>query len=138
MGVFGLMKDQLRVHEAGYNTRLNINDMFEFIDDLDPSNRDGKIDCSNLRRLADVLGDSITDAEIEVMVNGADRDKKGYVSSEDFYELMVSTAKKLDEATQEEVEASAGKVDDRARRQSMFRGRSKAFSVTALMAKNFD
>lgn len=131
---FGLMKDQLRVHEPGYNTRLNINDMFEFIDDLDPSNRDGKIDSSNLRRLANVLGDSITDAEIEVMIKGADRDGKGYVSSEDFYELMVTTAKKLDEATQEDVDA-AGKVDERARRQSVLRTRSKAFSVSALVSK---
>merc|ERR1712048_1504841 len=93
----GLMKGTLALHKAEYNTRQNICDIYDFMDDLDPTNRDGKIDCSNLRRLANVLGDNITDAEIEVMVKGADRDGKGYVSSEDFYELMVSVARKIED-----------------------------------------
>merc|ERR1712048_711632 len=64
----------------------------------DPEQRDAKIETSNLRRVANVLGDSITDVELEAMIAGADKDGKGYVSCEDYYELMVGIARKMEES----------------------------------------
>merc|ERR1712048_995159 len=64
----------------------------------DPEQRDAKIETSNLRRVAIVLGDNITDVELEAMIAGADKEGKGYVSCEDYYELMVGIARKMEES----------------------------------------
>merc|ERR1712061_880454 len=82
-------------YKPGGTSRHSCAEVFDFMDELDPSKRDAKIELSNLRRIADVLGDCITDQELEVMIKGADRDGKGYVSCEDLYELMVSIAQTL-------------------------------------------
>mmetsp|Transcript_107533 Transcript_107533/g.195599 ORF Transcript_107533/g.195599 Transcript_107533/m.195599 type:complete len:399 (+) Transcript_107533:115-1311(+) len=101
----GVLKDQLQIHSSEFHTRQNIKETFDFLDDLDPKNRDGRIDVSNLRRLATVLADDIPERELEVMVRGADKDGKGYVSPEDFYELMVGCALKM-ELQEEEFQRS--------------------------------
>jgi Ca2+-binding EF-hand superfamily protein len=92
---FVMLRDTLEIHKDSFNSRHNFVQIFDFLDDLDPQNRDGKIDCTNLRRLANVLGDDIADAEIELMVQRADPEGKGYVAAEDFYQLMMSCATKM-------------------------------------------
>jgi len=99
---FGMLRDTLKIHKPVFNTREQFGEVFDFLDDLDARNRDGRIDASNLRRLANVLGDDITDSQIELMVKGADPDNKGYVLPEEFYQLMESCAAKMDE--EEEVD----------------------------------
>lgn len=89
---FGLMTDQLSAHKPEFYSKANMFEVFDYFDDLDQRNRDGKIDIKNLRRLATVLGDDITDKEIEVMVRGADRDGRGFVTPDDFYALMCNTS----------------------------------------------
>lgn len=94
---FGMLRDTLEIHKPGFNSRSNFLEIFDFLDDLDPRNRDGKIDTSNLRRLANVLGDDIPDSEIEIMVRGADTHDRGYVLPEDFYQLMVGCAARMEQ-----------------------------------------
>lgn len=94
---FGMLRDTLEIHTPSFNSRHNFLEIFDFLDDLDPKNRDGKIDASNLRRLANVLGDDIGDEEIKLMVKGADPDGKGHVLAEDFYQLMVGCASRMEQ-----------------------------------------
>jgi len=104
----GLLKDTLKLHSTSYATRDAMREIYDYMDDLVPQNRDHKIDSSNLKRIASVLGDPITDAEIEVMIQCADRDGKGYVSAEDFYELMSGEAKKFEsEVLDEDLESTS-------------------------------
>jgi len=101
---FGMLRDTLEIHKPSFNSRQTFLEIFDFLDDLEPKNRDGKIDVSNLRRLANVLGDNIPDTEIELMVQGADPDGKGYVLPEEFYQLMIGCATKMeqDEASRDD------------------------------------
>ncbi|CAE8627072.1 unnamed protein product [Polarella glacialis] len=89
-----LVKDTLKLHRKEKNDRQHLNEVFDYLDDLDPGNRDKKIDSSNLKRIARILGDDITDAEIDVMIQGADKDGKGFIVAEDFYQLMSGQAEK--------------------------------------------
>jgi len=94
---FGMLRDTLEIHKPGFNCRQTFDEIFDFLDDLDPKNRDGKIDQGNLRRLANVLGDNIADSELALMVKRADPDGKGYVLPDDFYQLMVDSTKRMDQ-----------------------------------------
>ncbi|CAE7869458.1 unnamed protein product [Symbiodinium microadriaticum] len=89
-----ILKD-MQVHAVGYATRDNMQEVFDYLDDLEPQQRDKKIDVTNLQRIAQVLGDNISDAEIEVMIEHADRDGKGFVTAEDFYVLMADEARRV-------------------------------------------
>jgi len=93
----GLLRDELELYKPSATTRHSCNEIFDFMDELDPDKRDAKIEPANLRRVANVLGDNVTDAELEIMIRRADRKGKGYVSCEDFYELMVDIAQKMEE-----------------------------------------
>jgi len=106
---FGLLKDTLKVHQEGFNSRDNFDEIFDFLDDLDPKNRDGKLDMTNLKRLASVLGDDIPEHELEIMVKGADTKSRGCVRPDDFYELMMGCSKKMD-AYAEELEHTEEKL----------------------------
>merc|ERR1719357_2165250 len=83
-----LMCEHLRVHSPTSMSRKAMGEIFEFFDNLDPHGRNGKLELANLQRLANVFGDPVTETEQEVMVQGADKDNKGWVSFEDFYEVM--------------------------------------------------
>lgn len=93
-----ILKD-MQVHAVGYATRDNMQEVFDYLDDLEPQQRDKKIDVTNLQRIAQVLGDNISDAEIEVMIEHADRDGKGFVTAEDFYVLMADEARRMQQQT---------------------------------------
>ncbi|CAE7296864.1 KLHL4 [Symbiodinium pilosum] len=89
----------MQVHAVNYATRDNMQEVFDYLDDLEPPQRDKKIDVTNLQRIAQVLGDNISDAEIEVMIEHADRDGKGFVTAEDFYVLMADEARRMQQQT---------------------------------------
>jgi len=88
-----LTNDELGLYKTG--VRQSYDEIFDFMDDLSKENRDAKIEISNLKRIANVIGDNISDAELAVMIKGADQDGKGYVDRQDFYELMVQTAERV-------------------------------------------
>eukprot|EP00931_Biecheleriopsis_adriatica_P081222 TRINITY_DN54557_c0_g1_i1.p1 TRINITY_DN54557_c0_g1~~TRINITY_DN54557_c0_g1_i1.p1 ORF type:complete len:268 (+),score=60.70 TRINITY_DN54557_c0_g1_i1:52-855(+) len=92
-----LLTDKIALYSPEYTSREHMREVFDYMDDLDPLSRDKKIDATNLKRIAKVLGDSITDAEIQVMIDEADRDKKGYVSAEDFYVVMAEAAHRMEQ-----------------------------------------
>lgn len=52
----------------------------------------GKITFKNLKRVAMELGENMTDAELQEMIDEADRDGDGEVGEEDFLRLMKKTA----------------------------------------------
>jgi len=93
----GLLKDDLRFYHPDSTSKERCEEVFDFLDDLDPEERDAKIETENLRRVAEVLGDNITDEELEVMIACADKGGKGYVDCEDYYELMVGISRKMEE-----------------------------------------
>ena len=51
----------------------------------------GKISFRNLKRVAMELGESITDEELQEMIDEADRDGDGEVSQADFIRIMEKT-----------------------------------------------
>ncbi|CAG9569009.1 putative centrin [Leishmania major strain Friedlin] len=52
----------------------------------------GKISFQNLKRVAVELGENMTDAELQEMIDEADRDGDGEVSEEEFLRLMKKTS----------------------------------------------
>lgn len=52
----------------------------------------GKISFKNLKRVAMELGENLTDAELQEMIDEADRDGDGEVNEEEFLRLMKKTA----------------------------------------------
>eukprot|EP00928_Gymnodinium_smaydae_P033884 TRINITY_DN24144_c0_g1_i1.p1 TRINITY_DN24144_c0_g1~~TRINITY_DN24144_c0_g1_i1.p1 ORF type:complete len:280 (-),score=78.22 TRINITY_DN24144_c0_g1_i1:258-1097(-) len=99
-----LLSEELELYTDGALTEHSCGEVFDYMDDLDASNRDERIEVSNLRRIADVLGDQVSDMELEVMVRCADKSGKGYVTCEDFYQLMLQEGRKIQEEKQEEKE----------------------------------
>mmetsp|Transcript_118056 Transcript_118056/g.328207 ORF Transcript_118056/g.328207 Transcript_118056/m.328207 type:complete len:256 (+) Transcript_118056:83-850(+) len=84
-----LMCDHLQVTSAEYASRRSYREVFDFMDDLEPAQRKGRVGLFDLRRMAEALGDTVTDEELEAMLSCADREGKGFVSCEDFYQMMV-------------------------------------------------
>ena len=59
-----------------------------FCDDDDT----GKISFKNLKRVAKELGETMTDEELQEMIEEADRDGDGEVNEEEFFRIMKKTA----------------------------------------------
>eukprot|EP00588_Corethron_pennatum_P013218 CAMPEP_0194268934 /NCGR_PEP_ID=MMETSP0169-20130528/3190_1 /TAXON_ID=218684 /ORGANISM="Corethron pennatum, Strain L29A3" /LENGTH=170 /DNA_ID=CAMNT_0039010391 /DNA_START=199 /DNA_END=707 /DNA_ORIENTATION=+ len=55
---------------------------------FDEDNR-GTITFHKLKRVADELGENMTDAELQEMIDRADSDKDGEINFEDFYSIMT-------------------------------------------------
>eukprot|EP00746_Dinoflagellata_sp_MGD_P166222 gnl/MRDRNA2_/MRDRNA2_95965_c0_seq1.p1 gnl/MRDRNA2_/MRDRNA2_95965_c0~~gnl/MRDRNA2_/MRDRNA2_95965_c0_seq1.p1 ORF type:complete len:222 (+),score=52.26 gnl/MRDRNA2_/MRDRNA2_95965_c0_seq1:118-783(+) len=85
---FTLMYEQMKVQLPEAQTREDLQGVFDLFDDLVPSKRDGRIDATNLERIAKVLGDPITREELDCMIQGADKTGCGTVGPDDFYNLM--------------------------------------------------
>jgi centrin-1 len=51
----------------------------------------GKISLKNLRRVARELGETMTDEELQEMIDEADRDGDGEISEEEFIRIMKKT-----------------------------------------------
>lgn len=71
------------------DNRANINKIFALYDD----ERTGFISAHNMRRVADEIGESIQDSEINELINRADVDHDGLVSEEEFYLIVTRTIK---------------------------------------------
>jgi Ca2+-binding EF-hand superfamily protein len=71
------------------DSRANINKIFALFDD----ERTGFISIKNLRRIAQELGDNISEEELQELVNRADTDKDGLVSEEEFYAILTRPIK---------------------------------------------
>lgn len=70
------------------DTREEILKAFRLFDD----DETGKISFKNLKRVAMELGENMTDAELQEMIDEADRDGDGEVGEEEFLRLMKKTS----------------------------------------------
>ena len=67
------------------DTREDINKVFRLFDD----DGTGPVTLKNLRRVARELGETMTDEELQEMVDRADSNGDGAVSFDDFYNIMT-------------------------------------------------
>jgi centrin-1 len=66
------------------NSRAEIDKVFALFDE----DETGKISFRNLKRIAQELGESLTDEELQEMIEEADRDGDGLINPEEFYRVM--------------------------------------------------
>lgn len=52
----------------------------------------GKISFRNLKRVAETLGESLTDEELQEMIDEADRDGDGEINQDEFFRIMKKTS----------------------------------------------
>lgn len=52
----------------------------------------GKISFKNLKRVANELGENLTDEELQEMIDEADRDGDGEISQDEFLRIMKKTS----------------------------------------------
>ena len=71
------------------DSRANINKIFALFDD----ERTGFISIKNLRRVAQELGETISEDELQELVTRADIDQDGLVSEEEFYTIVTRKIK---------------------------------------------
>jgi Ca2+-binding EF-hand superfamily protein len=71
------------------DSRANINKIFALFDD----EKTGFISIKNLRRIANDLGDNVSEAELEELIRRADTDGDGLVSEEEFYTILTRKIK---------------------------------------------
>ena len=77
--------DMMTSRLAGSDTKEDIQKIFELFDD----DKTGYISLQNLKRVAIELGENMDDAELFEMIERADTDKDGQISSEEFYTIMT-------------------------------------------------
>merc|ERR1711918_9181 len=66
------------------DSREDIEKVFKLVDDDNSS----KITFKNLARVAEELGETIDDEELQDMINQADRDGDGAINVDEFYRIM--------------------------------------------------
>ena len=71
------------------DNRVNIQKIFNLYDD----ERTGYISLANLRRVAQELGENITEEELNELIARADTDRDGLVSEEEFYNIVTRPIK---------------------------------------------
>ena len=71
------------------DSRANINKIFALYDD----ERTGFVSAKNLRRVAQELGENISNEEIDELIHRADLDQDGLVSEEEFYNILTRQLK---------------------------------------------
>ena len=71
------------------DNRANIQKIFNLYDD----ERTGYISLANLRRVAQELGENITEEELNELIARADTDRDGLVSEEEFYNIVTRPIK---------------------------------------------
>ena len=72
----------------GRDSRDEIAKAFALFDE----EKTGKISIEQLRKVSKELGENMTDAELEEMINEADSNGDGLVTLDDFIRVMLSTA----------------------------------------------
>ncbi|CAH9058426.1 unnamed protein product [Cuscuta epithymum] len=70
------------------NTKEELAKAFSIID----KDKNGKISAADIKKVSRDLGENLSDAEIKVMIEGADRDGDGEVTVEDFMAMMGRTS----------------------------------------------
>lgn len=66
------------------NSREEINKIFKLFDE----DTSGKISFRNLKRIAQEIGEGLTDDELQEMIDEADRDGDGLINPDEFYRVM--------------------------------------------------
>ena len=77
--------DMMTARMSDKDTREDVNKVFRLFDD----DTSGSITIRNLRRVARELGETMTDEELQEMVERADSNGDGAVSMDDFYNIMT-------------------------------------------------
>ena len=80
--------DMMTARMSDKDTREDIDKVFRLFDD----DKTGYISLKNLRRVAKELGETMTEEELMEMIERADSDADGNVTSEDFYNIMTKKA----------------------------------------------
>merc|ERR1711976_679664 len=66
------------------NSRAEIDKVFALFDE----DETGKISFRNLKRISQELGESLTDEEMQEIIEEADRDGDGLINPDEFYRVM--------------------------------------------------
>ena len=77
--------DMMTARMSDKDTREDIEKVFRLFDD----EKTGRITIKNLRRIAQELGETMDDAELNEMIERADSDGDGLVTLDDFYNIMT-------------------------------------------------
>ena len=77
--------DMMTARMSDRDTREDINKVFRLFDD----DGTGSISIRNLRRVARELGETMTDEELQEMVDRADSNGDSQVTPDDFYNIMT-------------------------------------------------
>jgi len=81
---FNDFQEMMRGRMPDKNSREEINKVFALFDEEEK----GKISFRNLKRISQELGESLSDAELQEMIEEADRDGDGLINPEEFYRVM--------------------------------------------------
>merc|ERR1719433_738727 len=81
---FNDFKEMMRDRMPDKNSRAEIDKVFALFDE----DETGKISFRNLKRIAQELGESLTDDELQEMIEEADRDGDGLINPDEFYRVM--------------------------------------------------
>ncbi len=71
------------------DSRANVNKIFALFDD----ERTGFISIKNLRRIAQELNETVSEEELQELINRADTDHDGLVSEDEFYTILTRKIK---------------------------------------------
>merc|ERR1712046_432750 len=95
------------------DSREDIEKVFKLFDDDGTS----KISFKNLARVAEELGETIDDEELQDMINQADRDGDGQINVDEFYRIMKKKGNFLEAlSSDDEFEAPPAKSSGSSRR----------------------
>ena len=67
------------------DSKADIQKVFNLFDE----DKTGKITLKNLKRVAKELGETMSDAELNEMIERADTDEDGEINAEEFYMIMT-------------------------------------------------
>merc|ERR1712232_1068931 len=88
------------------DSREDIEKVFKLFDDDSTT----KITFKNLARVAEELGETIDDEELQDMINQADRDGDGAINADEFYRIMKKKGNFLEDlSSDDDFEAPAEK-----------------------------
>eukprot|EP00747_Dinoflagellata_sp_TGD_P167199 gnl/TRDRNA2_/TRDRNA2_191190_c0_seq1.p1 gnl/TRDRNA2_/TRDRNA2_191190_c0~~gnl/TRDRNA2_/TRDRNA2_191190_c0_seq1.p1 ORF type:complete len:212 (-),score=68.99 gnl/TRDRNA2_/TRDRNA2_191190_c0_seq1:93-728(-) len=76
--------EMMRGRMPDKNSRAEIDKVFALFDE----DETGKISFRNLKRISQELGESLTDEELQEMIEEADRDGDGLINPDEFYRVM--------------------------------------------------
>merc|ERR1719191_892952 len=81
---FNDFQEMMRGRMPDKNSRSEIDKVFALFDE----DETGKISFRNLKRIAQELGETLSDEELQEMIEEADRDGDGLINPDEFYRVM--------------------------------------------------